>query len=214
MSKIKEYRAPTLTIDGVFFRIINKKLNVLLIERQREPFKGAIALPGGYSPFGQTTLKTLQDIAKRKAGIEIETDLNFVEQLYAFDAVSRDPRGHAVSLVYFGCGYDFTPSTPNEKASFHEVDDLPALAYDHKDIINFARKRLASQLDYEKTVFGLLPKSFTLAQLQEAYEAILSRALEKRNFRKKIKRLNIVEETGEVYSDAAHRPARLYRLKN
>jgi len=210
---MNEYVPPTLTIDAVIFQIINDYLSVALIKRRNEPFRGQRALPGGYNPVGETTEQALSRIIKRKAGIDIK-QLGLVEQLYTFDAVGRDPRGHAVSVTYMGLSEGIAPSisSSTEDPEFFPVNQLPALAYDHKKIITYAHERLASKITYTNAIYALLPSLFTLAQLQTAYEAIFGYELDKRNFRKKIFELDIVMPTEEFFRAGAHRPARLYKF--
>lgn len=114
-----------------------------LTKRAHEPFKGAWALPGGYCAAGQTTLEALASVVKRKVGIDIDTQLSYVEQLYTFDTVARDPRGHAVSVTYMGCGRGIEVSSAEQYSEWFAIDDLPHLAYDHADIIKYARERLS-----------------------------------------------------------------------
>jgi 8-oxo-dGTP diphosphatase len=153
-------------------------------------------------------------ILKRKTGISTK-QLGLIEQLYTFDTVARDPRGHAVSVTYMGLGKDLEPaeSETTQNPKFFPVSDLPKLAYDHKDIIGYALDRLRAKITYTNAVFALLPVDFTLSQLQTVYEAILDRQLDKRNFRKKYLSLELIEETDKMQQDGAHRPARLYTFK-
>ncbi len=206
------YVPPTLTVDAVIFQIINGVLNVCLIQRANEPFKGSWALPGGYSPQGETTIEALERIVHHKAGINIKNDLRYVEQLYTFDTVARDPRGHAVSVTYMGCGRDVTPDEAHSTVSFFPVDALPPIAYDHKDIIHHARQRLIAKLSYTNAVYAFLPQYFSLSELQSAYEAVFGHELDKRNFRKKFLTLGLTEETDQMRREGAHRPARLHRF--
>jgi 8-oxo-dGTP diphosphatase len=209
-----EYIPPTLTVDSVIFQLINNQLCVLSIKRTQEPFDGWWALPGGYNAAGETTKEALNRIVLNKAGVNVST-LPLVEQLYTFDTVARDPRGHAVSVTYMGLGLNLDPaiSKTTQSPQFFPVTDLPKTAYDHADIIAYAHERLRSKLTYTNAVFALLPKQFTLSKLQSAYEAILGRELDKRNFRKKFLALDLVEETGEMFQEGAHRPARLFRFR-
>ena len=208
-----EYVPPILTADSVVFQLIDNQLYVLLIQRANEPFMGAWALPGGYNAAGETTHDAMARVLHTKAGVDI-ADLKFVQQLYTFDTVARDPRGHAVSVTYMGLGKDIVPegSKSTQNPQFFPVTDLPKLAYDHGDIITYAHERLQSKITYTNAVFALLDPLFTLSQLQSAYEAILCRPLDKRNFRKKFLSLNLIHETEEYYQDGAHRPARLHRF--
>lgn len=203
-----------MTVDSVVFQIRDNQLEVLLIQRAQDPFKDLWALPGGYNAAGQTTLDALGSVLNKKAGVDIK-NLKLVEQLYTFDNVARDPRGHAVSVTYMGLGINIEPrlSAGTEKPTFHAVSSLPGLAFDHKQIIDYAVERLRSKLGYTNAVFALLPELFSLSELQSAYEAILDRPLDKRNFRKKFLSLELIEATDEMQQQGAHRPARLYRFR-
>lgn len=206
------YVAPTLTVDAVIFQLSREGLCVLLVRRSQDPFKDRWAIPGGYNAAGQTTREALRTVVKRKAGVDIDKSLAYIEQLYTFDTVARDPRGHAVSVTYMGCGRDIEFSGGTEQTEFVSVDHLPPLAYDHEEIIKYARARLAAKLGYTNAVYALLAPKFTLTQLQSAYEAIFGRTLDKRNFRKKFLSLNLIHETNETWRDGAHRPAKLYEF--
>lgn len=208
------YIPPTLTVDIVIFRPNGEHLEVLLTKRSNEPFKGDWALPGGYCAQGQTTIEALSSVVKRKVGVDIDTDLLYIEQLYTFDTVARDPRGHAVSVTYMGCGNSFSPVPAEQEVEWHSVDQLPNLAYDHEAIIMYARERLSAKLAYTNAAMGLLPRKFTLTQLQNVYEIVLGRTLDKRNFRKKFLALNLIHETPETWREGAHRPAKLYAFNN
>jgi len=213
MNYTTPYTPPTLTVDAVIFQLIGSVLNVALIQRANDPFKGDWALPGGYSPQGETTVEALERVVQYKAGINIKNDLSYVEQLYTFDTVARDPRGHAVSVTYMGCGREIFPDQANSVVSFFPVDDLPPMAYDHEDIITYAHQRLIAKLTYTNAVYAFLPQYFTLAALQSAYEAVFGHEFDKRNFRKKFLSLNLTEETDQMQREGAHRPARLHRFK-
>lgn len=204
------YQPPIVTVDAVIFKMIAGELNVLVVKRADEPFKGQWALPGGYSAAGQTTMDALTQKIKEKAGVNLDTDTKHIEQLYTFDNVSRDPRGHAVSVCYLACGVEIEPSQASHEVKFMPADSLSHLAYDHEAIITYARERLANKLLYTNIAYSLLPEKFTLTQLQMVYEAVMARELDKRNFRKKFLSLNLVHETGEMWREGAHRPAALY----
>lgn len=208
------YTPPTLTVDAVVFQISNNALEVLLINRQNEPFKGEWALPGGYNAEGEKTLDALGRIVLQKTSVDIEKDLQYIEQLYTFDTVDRDPRGHAVSVTYMGCGRDIELREPASHVAFMPVTTLPTLAYDHANIIRYAHERLIAKLTYTNAVSAFLPSSFTLSQLQTAYEAIFGHEFDKRNFRKKFLSLNLIHETNEVWREGAHRPAKLYNFNS
>jgi 8-oxo-dGTP diphosphatase len=208
------YEAPVLTVDAVIFQLINNELNVLLIKRNLEPFKDTYALPGGYNPKGETTMKAFERVLSTKAGIK-KDNLQLIEQLYTFDTVARDPRGHAVSIAYMGLTRDpkIKESSDTEDPKFFPITKLPKLAFDHESIIKYAHERLSSKITYTNAIFALLPKQFTLTQLQQAYEAVLCRELDKRNFRKRIMALNLLKPTSKYFTEGAHRPALIYSFQ-
>jgi len=211
---MSKYIPPTLTVDAVIFRLINDKLEVLLIKRAKEPFKGEYALPGSYSAAGETSIESFERTLKIKAGCDPK-QLKLIEQLYTFDTVARDPRGHAISITYMGLGRNIEAkkNVATEEPEFYVVGEIPNLAFDHKKIIDYALERLRSKLAYTNAVFALLDSTFTLTELQKAYEIILGRSLDKRNFRKKMMSFDLLTETGEKLAKGAHRPAMLYRFK-
>lgn len=214
MKYTSPYVPPILTVDAVIFQIENGVLEVLLLKRPNDPFKGEWALPGGYNAKGETTTEALHRIVLQKAGVDIKKDLSYIEQLYTFDNVGRDPRGHAVSVTYMGCGRDIELRDAGAHVAFLDVNTLPNLAYDHANIIHYARERLIAKLTYTNAVSAFLEKKFTLTQLQSAYEIILGRELDKRNFRKKFLSLELIHETDELWRDGAHRPAKLYEFNS
>ena len=214
MNYTKPYQAPTLTVDAVIFQISNGMLEVLVLKRQNDPFKGSWALPGGYNAAGETTSHALHRVVEQKTGVDTEKDLAYIEQLYTFDMVDRDPRGHAVSVTYLGCGRDIVTRESTSNAAFVAVAALPELAYDHAEIIHYAHERLKAKLTYTNAISAFLAPKFTLSQLQAAYEIIFGREFDKRNFRKKYLSLGLIQETDELWRDGAHRPAKLYTFKS
>jgi 8-oxo-dGTP diphosphatase len=139
----------------------------------------------------------------------------YLEQLYSFGDPRRDPRGRVITVAYFALiGEDHAllkAGTDAAEAQWFEMEDIPPLAFDHRDILTYALERLRNKLDYTTVGFQFLPKSFTLSRLQQVYEAILGRNLDKRNFRRKIELLGILKETGE-WERAGRRPARLFEF--
>jgi len=142
----------------------------------------------------------------------------YLEQLYTFGGVNRDPFGRVVSVAYIGMlpTSEIKTKTTEEhkKIEWFSVDKLPLLAYDHKKILKLAISRLQSKLEYTNIICNLLPEEFTLTEMQKAYEIILKKELDKRNFRKKIDSLNFIKETGINTVGGAHRPAKLYKFIN
>lgn len=205
-----EFPRPALTVDCVVFGFDEGDLKVLLIQRALEPFKNHWALPGGFvhidEPLDAAALRELRE----------ETGLTnvYLEQLYTFGAVNRDPRGRTVSVAYYAlvalAGRNLAASTDATNAAWFCASELPSLAFDHDAIVERAVQRLRGKVRYEPIGFELLSKKFTLTQLQHLYETILERVLDKRNFRKKILGMDVLKETDEIETDVAHRAARLY----
>jgi 8-oxo-dGTP diphosphatase len=206
------YPKPSVTVDVVIFSFIRGELCALLIKRNHEPFAEQWALPGG---FVQQNEK-LETAAARELSEETGLSNIYLEQLYTFGDPGRDPRGWTISVAYFAIvGADQTSAVQAGDdagdADWFNVYALPKLAFDHARIVNYALQRLRYKLEYTGLGFLLLPKEFTLSQLQNVYEIVLQEKLDKRNFRKKILGLAIVEETGRL-RHGDHRPAKLYRF--
>ena len=212
MTHTYEFARPALTVDVVVFALDDDELKVMLIERDLQPFAGAWALPGGFVRVDET----LDQAARRE--LHEETGLHdiYLEQLYTFGQVTRDPRERVVTVAFYAlvnlAGHTVQASTDARNAAWFSLSDLPKLAFDHAEILKAAVERLRSKVSYQPIGFELLPERFTLTQLQRLYELILDRELDKRNFRKKVLAMEFVKETGEIEKDVAHRAARLYRF--
>ncbi len=209
----KERFTPGVTVDVVVFTIEDKQLKILLIRRADEPFKNIYALPGGFVHKGETAADSAERVLRDKGGIENV----YIEQLYTFDAVKRDPRGQIISITYFALAprekINIANNPLTEEPTFVSARDLPALAFDHADIVAYALKRLADKILYTNIIYSLLPRQFTLTELQTTYETVLSKKIDKRNFRKKFIDLNIIRATGTKRSGLRQRPAELYTFK-
>jgi 8-oxo-dGTP diphosphatase len=196
----------------VVFALDDDELKVLLIQRDREPFAGQWALPGGFVQMDET----LEAAARRELHEETSIDVDFLEQLYTFGGVDRDPRERVVSVAYYALvklsDYQVVADSDARSVGWFAVDDVPPLAFDHQQVLRVAYERLRGKVRYQPVGFELLPRKFTLRQLQHLYETILDRKLDKRNFRKKILSMDLLEELDEVETDVAHRAARLYRF--
>lgn len=210
-----EHNAPErfiLAVDIVIFTVQNGELKVLLITRSNEPFEGTLALPGGFLHSGESSLQAAERILKDKAGVSGV----YIEQLYTWDETDRDPRGSIPSISYFALvdekKLSIKESNTTEHPVLEDVHNLPKLAFDHEKIINYAVQRLRSKLEYTNVSYSLLPRIFTMTELQNTYEAILGHSLDKRNFRKKFQSLGLIEPTGERVEGQPNRPAQLFRF--
>lgn len=192
------------------FAVEDNALKVLLIRRGLAPFQGHWALPGGFVRMAETT-----DEAARRELLE-ETGLAnvFLEQLYTFSDVERDPRERVVSVAHFALVRTAALHAGSDaaEARWFEIGSEPSLAFDHKHILHTALERLRGKVRYQPLGFELLPSKFTLGQLQRLYENILGRPLDKRNFRRAFLRMSILEELDELEEEVSHRPSRLYRF--
>lgn len=206
-----EFPRPAVTVDCVIFGLGAGDLKVLLIRRGLAPYRGRWALPGGFVRMDET----LEQAARRELGEEAGVKKIFLEQLYTFGALKRDPRGRVLSVAYMAlvdpAAHPPVADTDAAEARWFGLDDLPPLAFDHDEILALARERLRGQVAYRPVGFELLPRKFTLTQLQTLYETILQRPLDKRNFRRRILGMDFLEDTG-TQTEGAHRPARLYRF--
>jgi 8-oxo-dGTP diphosphatase len=202
----------SVTVDCVVFGADGEGLKVLLIERGVAPFKGAWALPGGFVQPGES----LDEAARRELREETGATSVYLEQLYTFGEPDRDPRGRVVTVAYYALvklsEHNVLQATTDARAAaWVATDKLPRLAFDHRQIFDAALRRLQAKVRYQPIGFELLPKAFTLSQLQRLYETVLVRTLDKRNFRKKILAMGLLIETDEM-ERGSHRAARLYKF--
>ncbi|MBV9865145.1 MAG: NUDIX domain-containing protein [Abitibacteriaceae bacterium] len=208
-----ENQRPAVTVDVLVFTVMDDQLMVALIKRGIAPYKGSWAIPGGFVHLDESLEEAARREIEEEAGV---TDV-FLEQLYTFGNPKRDPRMRVVTVAYYalvpGNRITLAAATDAAEASWFPVSKLPPLAFDHQDIMQCAIERLKSKLEYSNIAYSLLPPRFRLSDLQKVYEVILGTPLDKRNFRKKILSLNLVEATGKMDTGGAHRPAQLYRFK-
>jgi 8-oxo-dGTP diphosphatase len=208
-----DYPRPAVTVDVIIFTLAEDDLQVLLIKRRRPPCEGMWAIPGGFVDIDES----LKEAAERELVEETNAHDIYLEQLYTFGAVDRDPRGRVITVAYFALVpanvVDPQPGDDATEARWWSVYDLPPLAFDHGRILPYALQRLRYKLEYTAVGFEMLPELFTLTELQTAYETILQEELDKRNFRRKILRADIIEAT-EQHRSGEGRPARLYRFRD
>lgn len=208
-----DYPRPSLTLDTVIFIFPEDQLKILLIQRKHAPFKDFWALPGGFLEMDET----LEAGAYRELLEETGVENVYLEQLYTFSDVDRDPRGRVITVAYMALlrpseSPELKANTDARKVKWFPVSKLPKLAFDHQEIIQYSLERLRNKLNYTTVGFQLLEEKFTLSELQQVYEVILKRKLDKRNFRKKMLSLNILTPLSEFRKCGAKRPAQLYKL--
>jgi len=205
---------PAVTTDVVLFTIQNDALDVLLIRRAGDPFLGSWALPGGFIDIGED----LDAGALRELREETGVTGVYLEQLYTFGRPDRDPRERVITIAYYalvplGKVRPVAAGDARELAWF-QLNQLPALAFDHDEIIALAKRRLAAKLQYSTIALQFMPPQFTLSELQRVYEIIQDEPMDKRNFRKRVLAYDCIEETGRERRNGNHRPARLYAVKS
>jgi 8-oxo-dGTP diphosphatase len=207
-----QHPRPALTVDCVVFGFDEGELKVLLIERGQEPFKGRWALPGGFVRVDET----LEAAARRELAEETGLANVFLEQLYTFSEVDRDPRERVVSVAHYALvklsDHRARAATDAANAQWFPVSKPPKLAFDHAEILRSGLARLQGKVRYQPIGFELLPRKFTLSQLQHLYEAVLETQLDKRNFRKKVLSFGLLIPLKETQMVGRHRPAQLFRF--
>ncbi|WP_157216564.1 NUDIX hydrolase [Flavisphingomonas formosensis] len=222
----RHYERPAVTVDLVLMTIADGAPAALLIRRDEHPDLGLWALPGGFVRIDES----LDDAARRVLSEKARMDGAYMEQLYSFGAVGRDPRMRIITVAYFAllpaerfaaalrAGPGLTLARiaapgADGPATATDADGPLALAFDHAEILSLAVRRLRGKLDYSPVGFALLPDLFTLRQLQDVHEAISGMSLNKPAFRRRMLDKGWLEPTGERETGASFRPAELYRFK-
>jgi 8-oxo-dGTP diphosphatase len=207
------YPRPAINVNCVVLGWDGKQsIKILLVQRRQSPFRNSWALLGASVSVSDTSEQTARKALQEQTGFEEI----YLEQLHTFDAIDRDPRERVISVAYFA----LVPTIHNvdqqeqeaRRREWFPIDNLPRLAFDHGAIIEFARVQLAQRSLFQPIAFELLPYRFSLTQIQQLYESILGRTLDKRNFRKKLLTEEILTETNHVEEGTQHRPAKLYRF--
>lgn len=201
-----------VAVDAVVFTVINDELNLLLIRRKNKPFQGKCALPGGFVEQDEE----LDDAVIRELCEETSVSNVFVKQLGAYGGVKRDPRGRVIAIAYLAlinADQELHATSDAMDAKWYPIYSLPALGFDHEQIVADALDVLRYEIQTTNIALQILQKKFTLSQLQSLYESVFDKKLDKRNFRKRIKELDILKETNESFREGAHRPAKLYVFK-
>lgn len=204
-----KYPHPAVTTDCIVFGFDGTKLNLLLINRGIEPYKGSWALPGGFMKIDETAEQGALRELQEETGVK---DI-YIEQLQAFTAVDRDPRERVMTIAFMAFvrqeKYEVIAGDDATKAQWFPVKSLPQLAFDHKEIITLALDKLRWKMTYEPLAFRLLNKTFTISQLQTIYEVVFDKRFDRRNFHKKLTSLGYIIPT-EEQQKAIGRPSTLY----
>ena len=202
-----------VAVDAILFGYQKNSLQVLLIQRKYGNSRGQWALPGGFVKDNEKLSAAVSRELKEETGVNAKD----LEQLYTFgDKIDRDPRFRVISVSYFGVvnpkNMILKPTTDAQDAKWFSVDQIPKLAFDHKDIFKVALARLKAKLNYQPIGFNLLSDKFPFSDLENLYRTILDRDIDRRNFRKKILSFGFLEETDEMRSIGSGRPAKLFKF--
>jgi 8-oxo-dGTP diphosphatase len=203
-----------LTVDAVVFSYIENELKILLINRAFEPFKGQLALAGGFIEEDEST----EQAVLRKLKDETGVDLDYLEQLYTFSDTLRDPRERIITVAYYGLiapiKTEFSINKHVSNVDWYKYDNLYLynIAFDHMKIINYGLERLRNKIKYEPIGFDLLPQYFTMTELWMLYCAIFDEEIDRRNFVKKFKKVNLLKEAPFKNSGGVGRKAQLYEF--
>jgi len=202
------------SVDCVIFAFDEGELKILLIERNQDPYKDWFALPGNMVNNDESIDAAAERVLYELTGLK---DI-YMEQFHTFGELNRHPKGRIITVAYFAMirlnsAKDVRPVIPYAKnASWVSIKELPELGFDHKMIFEKGFERVKSKISYQPLAFELLPEKFTLTQLQNLYELILNKKLDKRNFRKKILAYDILKELDEKQKGVSYRAAKLYKF--
>ncbi len=201
-----------LSIDCVIFGFKNAELSVLIVKHRQGVAKGQWALPGGWINYNES----LNDAAKRILIAQTSVENIFLEQYQTFGDLDRFPDRRVITVCYYAL-VNIEKLELHAGPSVMEVDwfnirNIPSMVFDHNKILDSCFKHLQHRVQHEPIGFNLLPKKFTLLQLQELYEAILNQKLDKPNFRRKLIKMNLLVDSNEKQKDVSHRAAQLYRF--
>jgi 8-oxo-dGTP diphosphatase len=213
MIQTKEGHAQVLvSVDVVVLTLVERELNLVLVQRARAPFAGVWALPGGYIHADEDAdaEASAARVLRTKAGMEGA----YLEQLATFTGPARDPRGWSVAIAY--CALIPLENLPTQRADLKvvPVNAVGQLPFDHARILQAALARVRSKSQYSSLPVHFCGDEFTLPQLQQVYESILGEPLNKVSFRRKMDEMQLLEPVpGAMQGGGAHRPAQLYRVR-
>ena len=201
-----------LSIDCLIFGFKDGELDVLLIKHGEGISKGRWALPGGWIRYSEDVDEAANRILKSLTGVSNI----YLEQLRSFGDVDRYPTKRVITIAYNALvnadNYSLSAGFTASDARWFNIQDVPKLPYDHDKILNYGFKHLKHKVQHEPIGFNLLPKKFTLNQIQQLYEAILETEVDKPNFRRKLLNMNLLVPCNEKQKEVSHRAASLYRF--
>jgi 8-oxo-dGTP diphosphatase len=205
-----KYPHPAVTTDCVIFGFDGERLQVLLVERGIEPYKGKWAFPGGFLKMDETA----EEGALRELREETGLERAYIQQFHTFSDPHRDPRERVITIAYYALVKIQEVHGGDDAASarWFPLSEIPSLAFDHDYILRMATQRLREEIHFQPVGFELLPEKFTLKELQALYEAILGISFDRRNFAKKMLHLEILTELDETVWPTPKREAKLYRF--
>lgn len=203
-----KYPHPSVTTDCVIFGFDGVKLKVLLVERGMAPYKGRWAFPGGFLNMDESAEEGALRELKEETGLEGA----YIRQFHTFSAPQRDPRERVITIAYYALVrmQEVKGGDDASDARWFALDEVPPLAFDHDQILRKAEKTLRQQIHFEPVGFELLPEKFTIKQLQNLYEAILDMRFDRRNFYNKMRRLGMLELTGDTANPSQRREVNLF----
>jgi 8-oxo-dGTP diphosphatase len=212
MSVTNDFFKSAFSVDNVIFGFDKTDLKILMIKRGEEPFNGMWALPGDLVYPTEDLNEAPRRVLKELTGL----DSVFLEQVYTFGKVNRHPIGRVITVAYYAL-VNINKVNPKAASFANEVawlrvDEIDTLAFDHFEIMSRCLDKLKESVRMRPIGFELLKKKFTLSELQNLYESVLDKKLDKRNFRKKILSMGILTDKQEYQQGVAHRPAKLYQF--
>ena len=198
---------------AVVLQVRGGELQVLLWQRAREPFLGAWALPGGYLEYGET----LEESIRRHLATKVDVrELSHLEQLVTLSDPRRHPDAWVLGTAYLGLVPEhIDPAVPDD-TEWHPVGDLPALAFDHDEVVLAGRERLRAKLSYTNIGFALAPPAFTISELRAIYQAALGHDVSATNLQRVLLRRRLLEPTGDSRPPgrSGGRPAAMFRFRS
>lgn len=205
-----KYPHPSVTTDCVIFGFDGTRLNVLLIKRGVEPFKGKWAFPGGFLKMDESA----EEGARRELLEETGLETAYIKQFHTFTSPDRDPRERVITIAYYALVKlsEVRGGDDAALARWFPLDEVPALAFDHDLLLRMATQALRQQIHFEPIGFELLPSKFTIKELQLLYEAILGVRFDRRNFYKKMLHTGLLDQLDETVRNAPQREAFLFEF--